>query len=77
VASIVVRFPDGTKEFRYPQKMLAVNDVIWHDGQRFRVVSVTSDADEQAIVVVEPKSSDLTDLLRSEEGAVRLEAIDA
>jgi hypothetical protein len=27
---VVVRFPDGSKEFRYPGKMLEVDDVLWH-----------------------------------------------
>ena len=40
MGSMVVRFPDGSKEFRYPEKMLVEGDVVWHDGERFRVVSV-------------------------------------
>jgi len=71
MASIVVRFPDGSKEFRFPEKMLEEGDVIWHDGERFRVVSVSADDDERAVVMVEPEAG-LADTLRSEEGAVRL-----
>jgi hypothetical protein len=43
MASVVVRFPDGTKEFRFPETMLEENDVIWHAGERFHVVSVNTD----------------------------------
>ena len=42
-----------------------------HDGERFRVVSVSADDDERAVVMVEPEAG-LADTLRSEEGAVRL-----
>ena len=75
MASIVVRFPDGTKEFRFPENMLEENDVIWHAGAPFRVVSVSSDGDEWAVVTVEPDSG-LGDVLRSEEGAIRLAPLD-
>jgi hypothetical protein len=32
VRAIVVHFPDGTREFRYPAKPLEDGDVIWHEG---------------------------------------------
>ena len=72
MSSIVVRFPDGTKEFRFPEEKLEEGDVIWHDGQRYRVVSVSTDGAEQASVVVQLDSG-FADTLRSEEGAIRLE----
>jgi hypothetical protein len=76
MSSIVVRFPDGTKEFRFPEKMLEEGDAVWHDGQRFRVVvSVSTDGADQAVVVVELDSG-IADTLRSEEGAIRLVPID-
>jgi hypothetical protein len=71
VGSMVVRFPDGSKEFRYPEKVLVDGDVVWHDGERFRVVSVTTDENDRAVVIVEADSG-IGDMLRSEEGAVHL-----
>jgi len=72
---MVVRFPDGSKEFRYPEKMLVESDVVWHDGQRFRVISVNTDDQDRAVVIVEADSDDLGELLRSEEGAIHLAEI--
>ena len=74
--SIVVRFPDGSKEFRFPDKMLEQGDVIWHAGEAFRVVNVTMDDGERPVVSVE-RDAGLGDTLRSEEGAVRLTPFDA
>lgn len=71
MGSMVVRFPDGSKEFRYPEKMLVEGDVVWHDGERFRVVSVSSDEKDSAVVIVEADSG-IGDLLRSEEGSIHL-----
>jgi hypothetical protein len=73
--SIVVRFPDGSKEFRFPERMLEEDDLIWHAGERFRVISIITDGDEQAVVTVEP-SGGIGDALRSEEGAIRLTPLD-
>jgi hypothetical protein len=72
VRSVIVRFPDGTREFRYPEKMLEEGDAVWHDGVRYRVLSVSTDAEERVVVTVEPDSNDLGDVLRSERGAVEL-----
>ena len=74
--SIVVRFPDGSKEFRFPDKMLEQGDVIWHAGEAFRVVNVNMDDGERPVVSVE-RDAGLGDTLRSEEGAVRLTPFDA
>ena len=71
MGSMVVRFPDGSKEFRYPEKMLVEGDAVWHDGERFRVVSVSTDEKDRAVVIVEADSG-IGDVLRSEEGAVHL-----
>ena len=71
MGSMVVRFPDGSKEFRYPEKVLVDGDVVWHDGERFRVVSVSTDENDRAVVIVEADSG-IGDMLRSEEGAVHL-----
>jgi hypothetical protein len=76
MSSVVVHFPDGSREFRFPEKALEEGDLIWHDGGRYRVLSVTSDDAGRAVVTVEPQSDDLRDLLRSEEGAVHLVAIE-
>ena len=74
--SIVVRFPDGSKEFRYPDRELEEGDVIWHDGERYRVVSITTDGDGRAAAVVELDTDSLSDKLQSEEGAIRLVAME-
>jgi hypothetical protein len=71
MSSVVVRFPDGSREFRFPEKMLEVGDVVWHDGEPFRVVHVTGD-DDTPVVTVEPESDELGDILRSERGGVEL-----
>jgi hypothetical protein len=71
MGSMVVRFPDGSKEFRYPEKMLVEGDVVWHDGERFRVVSVNTDEKDSTVVIVEAFSG-IGDMLRSEEGAIHL-----
>ena len=70
---LVVRFPDGSKEFRYPETLPEEGGVIWHDGDRYRVVNITVN-DDQASMVVEADSG-IGDLLQSEEGGVRLEPI--
>jgi hypothetical protein len=68
---LIIRFPDGTKEFRYPDRPLEVGDAIVHDGVRYHVNSVSEDAEgDQLTVTVEPAS--LGDLLGSEEGAARV-----
>lgn len=70
--SVVVRFPDGTREFRFPERELTEDDVVWHDGERYRVISVSSDDGNRPVVVVELISDTLLDKLESEEGAIRL-----
>jgi hypothetical protein len=73
--SVVVRFPDGTREFRYPEKGLEEGDVLWHDGQRYRVVHVSDDGN-QPVATVELESDDLGDVLQSERGAIELVPVD-
>ena len=75
MSPFVVRFPDGSKEFRFPEKMLEAGDVIWHEGERYRVVHVTTD-DGNSSVTVELDSEDLGDLLSSERGGIQLVSID-
>jgi hypothetical protein len=74
--SVVVRFPDGSREFRFPEKPLEEGDVIWHEGQRFRVVHVGFDGGDNPVVTVEPESDDLGELLQSERGAIALVPMD-
>jgi hypothetical protein len=76
MSSVVVRFPDGSREFRFPEKALEEGDVIWHEGQRYRVVHVGSDDGENPVVTVEPESDDIGDLLQSERGAIALVPVD-
>lgn len=72
VSSIYVRFPDGTKEFICPSRELKEGDTIWHDGTRYRVVSIAQYDGRPQTVIVEPEPEGLGDLLSSEEGALRL-----
>lgn len=69
--SILVRFPEGDREMRYPKNPLQEGDVVQHDGDRFRVISVSSDNGHD-VATVELVPDDLTDLLQSEEGAIWL-----
>ena len=70
---LIVRFPDGTREFRYPKRMPKVGGLISHDGEQFRVVSIHTDGDVASLVV----EGDLGvgDLLRSEEGSIQLDLL--
>ena len=71
--ALIVRFPDGTREFRYPDRPVEVGAAIWHDNVRYHVVSVTEDGDgDQLTVTVEPDPETIGDLLGSEEGALVL-----
>ena len=73
--SVVVHFPNGSREFRYPPEPLKAGDFVFHDGQRYRVLHVSQDGGGRASVTVEPDSDDLGDLLQSERGGVVLELI--
>lgn len=69
--SIVVHFPDGDKEFRLAEREPEEGDLVSHDGDRFRVVSVRSEG-ERCTVVVEKVEEGLLDLLESERGVLEL-----
>ena len=73
---VVLRFPDGTKEFRYPGKDLEEGDVVWHDGRRYRVVGASTDEMDRQIVLVEADSDSPGDLLSSERGGIQLVPFD-
>ena len=71
--ALIVRFPDGTREFRYPDHPLNEGDAIWHEGRRYHVVSIVEEAGgDQVSVMVEPDAESIGDLLGSEEGALVL-----
>jgi hypothetical protein len=73
VPALIVRFPDGSREFRYPDRPVDVGDAIWHDNVRYHIVAVTEDGGgEQLTVTVEPNPESIGDLLGSEEGALVL-----
>ena len=74
--SVVVHFPDGNREFRYPPEPLKEGDVIWHEGERYRVIHVASDNGSRPSVTVELDSEDMGDLLGSERGGIQLVPID-
>ena len=75
-SSVIVYFPDGSREFVYPAKPLNEGDVIWHDGARFRILSITQNDGRPHTATVEPETDDLGALLTSEEGALRLVAVE-
>ena len=72
MSSIIVNFPDGTREFVYPANPFNEGDVIWHDGARYRILSVGQNDGRPQIATVEPDTDDLGSVLTSEEGALRL-----
>jgi hypothetical protein len=71
---VVVHFPDGSREFRYPNRMFERGDVLSYDGERYCVVDIALDG-ERCTVRVELDSDDIGDLLRSERGAIELEPV--
>jgi hypothetical protein len=77
---VVVHFPDGSREFRFPEEPLAEGTVIWHEGRRYRVTHVETDERGNAAVTVEPDSDDLgdviDDVINSERGAIQLVPVD-
>jgi hypothetical protein len=75
MSSIYVRFADGSKEFLYPSREIKEGDTIWHDGTRYRVLSIAQNDGKPLTLTVEPASDGLGDLLRSEEGALRLDPL--
>jgi hypothetical protein len=76
MSSILIQFPDGAKEFRWPADGLNQGDTIWHDGQAYRVLSVHTEESGPAHATVDPVPRNLGDVLKSEEGAIRLEAFE-
>jgi hypothetical protein len=72
MSSIIVNFPDGTREFVYPANPLNEGDVIWHDGGRYRILSIVQNDGRPQTATVEPETDGLGSLLTSEEGALRL-----
>jgi hypothetical protein len=72
MSSICVRFPDETRELLYPSRELEEGDTIWHDGTRYRILSIAKNDGQPHSVIVEPEVDKLGDLLLSEEGALRL-----
>ena len=72
MSSIIVNFPDGTREFVYPANPLNEGDVIWHDGARYRILSIAQNDGRPQTATVEPDTDGLGSLLTSEEGALRL-----
>jgi hypothetical protein len=69
---LVVRFPDGSREFRFPGRELTEGDRVWHEGQAYRVLHVVAEDGSTPIVTVEPDSDDIGDLLSSERGGLQL-----
>ena len=76
-ASVTIHFPDGTREFRYPEVPLEEGDVLHHEGRRYRVLGVSENGDHRHdIATVELVSENLIDKLQFEQGALQLVAIE-
>ena len=75
MGTTIIRFPDGTREYRYTGRDVLEGDVIWHDGQQWKVLGVTSNDGRPQTATVELDSDDLADKLRSERGAIALEPL--
>ena len=65
-----MRFPDGTKQYRFPTQMPEAGAALWHDGERYRVISVSAVGNGAWSLVVESDSS-TGDILASEGVAIR------
>lgn len=76
MSSVTVHFPDGSREFRFPTEMLKEGDVVWHEGERYRVIHVASDDQDHHTATVELDSDDIGDLLGSERGGIQLVPVD-
>ena len=70
--ALIVRVPDGSKEFLYPGRPLEVGDPLWHDGARYHVVAISENGNGDLTLTVEPDTESIGDLLSSEEGALVL-----
>ena len=70
--SVIVHFPDGDREFVFPANPLKEGDVIFHDGTRWRILSIVQNDGGPQTATVEPERDGLGNLLTSEEGALKL-----
>ena len=59
--NVVVRFPDESRDFQFPDDPLAEGDVIWHEGERYRVRDIASRDGAGPIATVEIESHGLGD----------------
>ena len=71
---MVIQFPDGSREFRYPSQELKEGDRVWHDGKPFRVLAIASEK-KRLTATVELESDELGDLLQSERGGIVLDEL--
>ena len=46
---VIVYFPDGSRDFRYPTRALERGDVVGWNRDRYRVVDVMTDGDQQSV----------------------------
>ena len=69
MSTIIIRFPDGTREYRYSGRDVEQGDVIWHDGEEWTVLAVVTNDGGPQTATVEPNADGLKDKLQSEKGA--------
>jgi hypothetical protein len=75
--AFVVQFPDGDREFLYPAEPPKEGDVLWHDGERYRILAITEHENNRDLrLTVEPVPDDLGDVLQSEQGGLVLVPVD-
>ena len=72
LGTIIIRFPDGAREYRYRARDVLEGDVSWHDGRQWKVLGVISNDGRPQAASVELDSDDLMNKLRSESGAIAL-----
>ena len=77
MSTIIIRFPDGTREYRYTGRDVEQGDVIWHDGDEWTVLAVISNDGGPQTATVELNSDGIADTLMSEKGAIQLGPVHA
>ena len=66
--SVIVHFPDGSREFRYPDQPLEEGDTIWHEGERYTVIRVAEDGSRSSVTVQQLDSDGAAGAAGSEDG---------
>lgn len=68
---INILLPDGTRELRFPSTGITEGDVLYYDGDRYRVTGV-SEVGGRDTATVEPVPDDLDGLVSVDKGAIHV-----